>query len=79
MHLFTKHYLYSLSQLCVSAGCVLHHTGPLAETVGDFWRMIWEFKLPTIVMLTRLVEMSKVLKYIVQSRVNQLPVVKYNS
>ena len=53
-------YINCLSQLCVSTGCVLYHIGPLAETVDDFWRMIWEFKLPTIVMLTHLVEMSKV-------------------
>ena len=31
-------------------------TGPMPNTVVDFWRMIWEKKLPTIVMLTRCFE-----------------------
>eukprot|EP00731_Ephydatia_muelleri_P016193 Em0009g617a len=30
--------------------------GPLSETVCDFWRMVWEKRLPTIVMLTELME-----------------------
>ena len=36
--------------------------GPLANTVGDFWRMMWEFQLPTVVMLTELVERGIVSK-----------------
>ena len=31
-------------------------TGPLTNTVGEFWRMIWENELPTIVMLTKCFE-----------------------
>ena len=30
--------------------------GPMSNTVSDFWRMIWEKKLPTVVMLTRVFE-----------------------
>ena len=36
-------------------------SGPLKDTVEDFWRMVWEQRLPTIVMLTQLVEAAKVL------------------
>ena len=35
-------------------------TGPMPNTVNDFWRMIWEYKINTIVMLTRCIELSKV-------------------
>ena len=36
--------------------------GPKPKTVNDFWRMIFEQKCPTIVMLTTLKEMGKVWK-----------------
>ena len=35
-------------------------TGPMEETVEDFWRMISENELSTIVMVTRLIEGPKV-------------------
>lgn len=34
--------------------------GPLPETFGDFWRMVWEQRSATIVMMTRLEEKSRV-------------------
>lgn len=35
--------------------------GPKLETVADFWRMVWEQKTATIVMLTNLKERKEVL------------------
>lgn len=34
--------------------------GPLPETFADFWRMVWEQRSSTIVMLTRLEERSRI-------------------
>lgn len=36
--------------------------GPLPETLSDFWRMVWEQRTATIVMMTRLEEKSRVWK-----------------
>ena len=36
--------------------------GPLPETLSDFWRMVWEQRTSTIVMMTRLEEKSRVRK-----------------
>ncbi|KAM4575179.1 receptor-type tyrosine-protein phosphatase S isoform 3-T5 [Fundulus diaphanus] len=34
--------------------------GPLPETFGDFWRMVWEQRTATVVMMTRLEEKSRI-------------------
>ncbi|XP_054982010.1 receptor-type tyrosine-protein phosphatase S isoform X12 [Sorex araneus] len=34
--------------------------GPLPETFGDFWRMVWEQRSATVVMMTRLEEKSRI-------------------
>ena len=44
--------------LCTA--CETHTAGPLANTVVDFWRLVWQERPPTIVMLTDLKEKKKV-------------------
>ena len=39
---------------------VLLLTGPLPKTVVDFWRLVWQEKPPTIVMITNLKEGNKI-------------------
>ncbi|KAJ7317582.1 hypothetical protein JRQ81_003744, partial [Phrynocephalus forsythii] len=39
--------------------CYIATQGPLPHTVGDFWRMVWQYKVKVIVMACREVEMGK--------------------
>lgn len=34
--------------------------GPTVNTVGDFWRMVWQERTPIIVMITNLEEKNEV-------------------
>ena len=38
-------------------------TGPMEESVGHFWRMVWDYEIPTILMLTQCIEAGKVYKW----------------
>ena len=40
--------------------CIAVHIGPVEESVERFWRMVWENKMHTIVMVTRCEEAGKV-------------------
>lgn len=60
MHIFshlTQVYNHSHFGFTTFLGSV---SGPKPETVADFWRMIWEQKTATIVMLTNLKERKEV-------------------
>ena len=39
--------------------------GPLPNYIEDFWRMVWQFRIPTIVIVTNLMEGQKVCTHIV--------------
>ncbi|CAB0009551.1 unnamed protein product [Nesidiocoris tenuis] len=39
---------------------MLHFQGPLGDTCSDFWRMVWELRSSTIVMMTKLEERARI-------------------
>lgn len=45
---------------CIFNTCIDSASGPKLETMADFWRMIWEQKTATVVMLTNLKERKEV-------------------
>jgi len=42
------------------AGVYIATQGPMANTVNDFWAMVWQEKSPAIVMITKLTEQNRV-------------------
>ena len=52
-----------LSKFCLVM--LLSMQGPLPETFGDFWRMVWEQHVPSVVMMTKLEERNRVCAFCV--------------
>ena len=59
--------LHKVTSVCICVVVLIIHNqlmlwfnaGPMPETVEDFWQMIWDQKIKTIVMLTKLMEGDK--------------------
>ena len=45
---------------CLAISLVLLPSGPLPKTVVDFWRLIWQERPPTIVMVTNVKEGTRI-------------------
>ena len=50
----------SMVQGVENLGNFIATQGPIENTVGDFWWMVWEKHIPMIIMLTNLEEKGKV-------------------
>ena len=60
---FCWHWLISVLrslEISVNKASIASLQGPLPETFGDFWRMVWEQRGATVVMMTKLEERSRV-------------------
>ena len=46
--------------LCTHETIIIDNAGPLPKTVVDFWRLIWQERPPTIVMVTNVKEGTRI-------------------
>ena len=70
-NLKTVHHKYCVIRICPQGyhqkAAYIVTQGPLQNTCDDFWRMIWEKKIASIVMLTKLTEKGTVSLFITSS------------
>ena len=57
-----KGHIGAITQHIQTVYASTYYVGPIQNTIEDFWEMVWEQKSPMIIMLTRLVEGTKVRK-----------------
>ena len=50
VHLFISAKGYSVPRAFIAA------QSPMSHTKGDFWELVWQFRTPTIVLLTNVME-----------------------
>ena len=50
---------FSVVQGYLKPNAYIASQAPMPETTKDFWQMVWDNKVPAIVMLTKLVEAGK--------------------
>ena len=53
-------FIQSANEVSEMTCLYLDRQGPLPDTFGDFWRMVWEQRTSTVVMMTKLEERSRV-------------------
>ena len=52
--------VYIQTVICMSYKNIYYPIGPKITTVDDFWRMVWQYKISHIVMLTGVCEGGRV-------------------
>ena len=60
LHKVTISYAYLSLPVSLSHSCCSCLPGPTELTVSRFWQMVWDYQVPTVVMLTHCVEGGKV-------------------
>ena len=57
---FYFQYIYNVSFTLTTQKMTVYHTGPKEQTLEDFWRMVMQYSVPVVVMLTKCFEEGSV-------------------